>query len=117
MGFSLSVSLLCLFKSGYWGQVHSWAMESRVLGCRALRLRETSTVSAALELAGTVTGFKVSWLDPPPAPAVAAEIACAEMLVRSYGCECVCGKAVAHSCLMGNSRVRSTALQCAYWRR
>jgi len=57
------VSFLCLFKSGYWGQVHSWAMESRVLGCRALCLQEASTSSAALELAGTVTGFKVSWLD------------------------------------------------------
>ena len=57
------VSFLCLFKSGCWGQVHSWATESRVLGCRALCLREASTASAALELTGTVTGFRVSRLD------------------------------------------------------
>lgn len=57
-------------------------------------------MSAALDVAGTVTALKVSCLDiSPPAFSLATEIVCTEMLVISYGTVCVCGKATAHSCL------------------
>lgn len=77
-------------------------------------------MSVALDLEGTVTGLKISWLDiSPHLPpfSLATEIVCTEMLVISYGCDCVCEKAMAHSYLMGNSWLHSAVLQSTYWRR
>lgn len=88
--------------------------------CWALCLREAYIVSAVLELAGTVTLFKFLWLLIclfSPNPSILSEFMCTEMLAMSYSSECVCRKAVAHSCLMGNSWVCSAVLQSTSWRR